>query len=234
MKLTISPEVREMFPHVKLGVLVAKDIRNTQETPAEVTNWMRNVEKTFTGLCPTVEELARCPRIEDWREAYRKFGFKPNQHRCSVEALCRRVVQGKELPQISTVVDIYNGISVKHTVPVGGDDCDLVDGTIVLAVADGSEKFVMLGDKTETIKKGEIVYRDDKEVLCRSWNYRESEKSKITEKTKSMCLVVEGLEHTSREAIERALGDLREMLQTHCGGRYETFFLDCENPEATW
>lgn len=221
-----------MFPHVKLGVLVCRGLRNEEMAPDEVVAWMRQTEQKLAASCGSVEELTARERIVDWREAYRRFGFKPNQHRSSVEALCRRVVQGKELPQISTLVDVYNTISVKHMVPVGGDDIDRVDGDIILAVADGTESFVMLGEKTKPIKKGEVIYRDDRDVLCRSWNYRESEKSKITEKTTNLCLVIEGLEHTTWEVLEEALQDMQEMLESHCGGAYKQFFLDKNRLEA--
>jgi lysyl-tRNA synthetase class 2 len=86
----------------------------------------------------------------------------------------------------------------------------------------------------EAIKKGEVVYRDDKEVLCRSWNYREAEKSKITEQTKNLLLVCEALVHTSQEALEEALVDLKNMLEKHCEGTYETFFLNKDNLEASF
>src|SRR5690349_11841921 len=114
MKLRIDSEIVALFPHVKLGVLVGKGMNNPEKTPEEVTAWMRQTEQNFAAQYPTMEDLTGQAKIVDWREAYRKFGFKPSQHRSSVEALCRRVAQGKELPQISTVVDIYNTISVKH------------------------------------------------------------------------------------------------------------------------
>jgi len=100
-------------------------------------------------------------------------------------------------------------------------------------IADGSELFIMLGtDKPEPIKKGEVIYRDDKEVLCRSWNYRECEKTKITPSTKNVCLVLEGLEHTNTDELHAAISNLKELLQKYCQGSYQEFFLDKNLVEA--
>ncbi len=91
----------------------------------------------------------------------------------------------------------------------------------------------MLGtDKPEPIKKGEVIYRDDKEVLCRSWNYRECEKTKITPATKNVCLVLEGLEHTASEETHQAIAELKHLLQKYCHGSYQEFFLDKNTLEA--
>ncbi|HLP34532.1 MAG TPA: phenylalanine--tRNA ligase beta subunit-related protein [Amoebophilaceae bacterium] len=234
MKLQIHPSIIELFPSVKLGLVVGRDINNPPKSPEDVIAAMRQVEKKLMMSCPTTEELTKHPTIDDWCKAYRTFGFKPNQHRSSVEALCRRVIQAKGFPEISTVVDIYNTLSVKHMMPIGGDDIDCVYGDIVLTIADGTEHFVMLGEKVGKIKKGEVVYKDDKEVLCRSWNYREAEKSKITEATKNLVLVCEGLEHTSKEDLEAALTELKNTLEKHCKGSYKLFFLDQDNVEASF
>ena len=58
-------------------------------------------------------------------------------------------------------------------------------GNLYLKFADGNEKFVALGGtEEENPKQGEVVYADDKEVLCRRWNWRESDNTKLTEETK--------------------------------------------------
>ncbi len=222
-----------MFPDVKIGVLIAREIDNEVQS-GEIPLLLRRAEEEIRKKYE-LEQLAALPKIADWREAYRKFGFKPSSHRSSVEALLRRILQGKELPSINALVDLYNLISIQHVLPAGGDDLDQVEGGITLTIADGTERFVMLGaDKAEEIKKGEVIYRDDLEVLCRSWNYRECEKSKITEKTKNVCLVLEGLEHTSNEEISQALSELKMLVGSFCRGNAQEFLLDKDQLEAVF
>lgn len=233
MKFFIDPAIIKLFPNVKIGLLVIKGFDN-QKNDAKTTSLLRQTEEAIRSKY-TLEEVSILPKIADWREAYRKFGFKPSSHRSSVEALFRRVLQGKELPLINLLVDLYNLISIKHVMPVGCDDMDHVNGNIRLTIADGTEKFVMLGtDKLEEIRKGEVVYRDDQEVLCRSWNYRECDKTKITESTKNVCLVLEGLDYTSKEEIMNALSELRILLSRVAQADFKEFFLDSGHLEASF
>ncbi len=228
---SIDPAITASYPHAKMGVLICKGLNNEGRYP-EIESLLRATEEEVRQKY-TVEDLATLPKIADWREAYRKFGFSPSAHRSSVEALLRRVLQGKQLPSISPIVDLYNIVSLKYVLAAGGDDLDKVEGGITLTVADGSELFIMLGtDKPEPIKKGEVIYRDDKEVLCRSWNYRECEKTKITPATQNVCIVLEGLEHTNTDELHAAISNLKQLLQKYCQGSYQEFFLDKNLVEA--
>ena len=112
-------------------------------------------------------------------------------------------------------------------VPAGGDDIDHVDGDIILTIADGSESFRPLGsEESESPKEGEVIYKDDKEVLCRRWNWRECDKSKMTEDTKDITLVIEGLPPVTKEEIETITKELSELIQKYCEGELKTFILD--------
>jgi DNA/RNA-binding domain of Phe-tRNA-synthetase-like protein len=228
----IDSAVAAQYPHVKAGVLVCRGLNNTGHHP-EIAKLLRQTEEQVRQKL-TIDGLAALPKIADWREAYRKFGFPPSAHRSSVEALLRRVLQGKELPSISPIVDLYNIVSIKYVLAAGGDNLDKVEGEIALTIADGTERFVMLGtDKPEPIKKGEVVYRDDKEVLCRSWNYRECDKTKITPQTQNVSLILEGLEHTTPQEIHEALSELQHLLKQYCQGSYRETLLDKNNLETS-
>lgn len=230
MKCSIDPKILEMFPHVKIGVLLATNMDNSQSQPM-FSDLLRAAEKAIRENFQ-LESLTSIPKIIDWREAYRTFGCKPSVYRSSIEALMRRVLQGKELPSINPMVDAYNLISLENVLPIGGGDIAQIEGDILLTSASGSERFMMLGGtQLETIKKGEVIYRDDKDVLCRAWNYRESEKSKITEKSKQVCFFVEGLEHTTEEEILHALSGLKYLLSPMCQGTIQQFLLSKINPE---
>lgn len=224
MDFQIDPAITQMFPAVKVGVLIGTELNNQTSHP-EIASLLRQTEEELRKKY-NLEQLSTFPKIADWREAYRKFGFKPSSYQCSVESLLKRVLQGKALPSISSVVDLYNLVSIRHALPAGGDDIDKLEGKMRLTIADGSERFIMLGATApEEIKKGEIVYRDDKDVLCRGWNYRQCDKSKITKETKNVCIVLEGLEHTTKEEIEKAIAELKKLLSTYCQGSYQELFL---------
>ena len=168
--------------------------------------------------------------VRDWRAAYTAFGFKPSLYRSSIEALLRRILNHKHLPSIRPVVDLYNYISVKHALAMGGDDIDRINEKIELTVAKGGEPFTMLGKApSEPIREGEVIYRDVEEVLCRAWNYRECEKSKITEQTRNACLVIEGLQSASKESVVLAAEELAGLIQRYCGGEAKVEYFSAPN-----
>lgn len=231
MPLKVAHEIKEKFPSVKIGLLIVRGANNTKPHP-EILEKLKEVQEEIRKRY-NLEQLAEIGKIKDWREAYRSFGLKPAQFKSSVEALTRRVVQGHDLPDINPLVNLYNLVSLKHTVAAGADDLLKVDGDIELTIADGSEPFTMLGSsETITVNPGEVIYRDSKEVLSRGWNYRECEKSKITHETVNAAFVLEGLENTSKEELTQALKELRSLIETYCGGEIEEhFFLGSHLPE---
>ena len=80
-------------------------------------------------------QISEHPHIAPWREAYRQFGAKPKEHPSSIENLVRRVLKGWTVPHVNPLVDLYNTISLRHLVPVGGEDLDRVEGDVLLTFA---------------------------------------------------------------------------------------------------
>lgn len=230
MSLFIDTAVLEKYPTLKVGVLCVKGLKNAEDQ-AEVFELLEKVsnqvKKEYAG-----KELSKVPKISDWREAYRAFGYKPSSYRPSVEALLRRALGDKGLPNINSVVNLYNLISIKYALPVGADDLQKIQGPIRLTVAEGNESFITLGSKDKEIAKpGEIIYRDDKEVLCKAWNWRESDNSKITAHSTDVSLVIEGLQSTRSTEIAKALKELQTLIEKYCGGETQAYLLDQNIPE---
>ena len=231
MKFKINSKILEKFPDLNIGIVSAKGIDNqgkNEEIIDQISEKMKEIRANFnTGT------LSQNPKIGAWRKAYSLFGAKPKKYKCSVENLYRMILDGIELRHINKVVDIYNYISIKHMIPVGGDDIDKIDGNITLKFAQGDEPFTELNsEETKNPKEGEVVYVDDKEVLCRRWNWRECDKSKMTEETKNVALVVEGLPPTTKEDIQKIIEELRDLTQKFCGGEIKTFILNSSISEV--
>ena len=142
------------------------------------------------------------------------------------------ILNGTQLRHINKIVDIYNYISIKHMVPVGGDDIDKVDGDIVLKFAEGDEPFTELNsEEIKNPRSGEVVYVDDKEVLCRRWNWRDCNKSKMTEESKNIALVIEVLPPVTKEKVEQIIEELGGLVQKLCGGEISTKILTKDDPQ---
>jgi DNA/RNA-binding domain of Phe-tRNA-synthetase-like protein len=225
----IDDAVFEKFRGLAIGVVLAHGIDN-RGTNAEAAALLREQTQRVRGAW-SLERLDADSRILAWREAYRAFGAKPKKHRSSVENLIRTVLDGVGVPSINPAVDIYNAISLKHCVPCGGDDLDRVAGDIRLTVAIGDERFVPLnGAESVSPKPGEVIYRDDEDVLCRRWNWRECDKSKMTADSTNLCLVVEGLPPITADDVSRTANELAETIKAYCGGSVTSQLATRETP----
>lgn len=230
MRFKIDPQIFQTFPGFVDGILVVKNIDNTGSNP-EITTLLREIEKQ-TQAIPDIESVNDYPKVAAWREAHRKFGSSPKKYPPSVAAVFRRIYKGGQLPMINKLVDIYNAISLKHVVPAGGEDLDSCNGDIQLTFADGTEEFIELGSsENNPPEKGEVVYKDEKGVICRRFNWREADRSKLTENTKNAVLVFEGLPPVTPEEIQEALNEAKELVEKHCGGETEAHILTLDNPE---
>ena len=217
MKFKIDASIFERFPGLNVGVVIARGINNSG-TNDEIIRLIREKEKEIRENYST-ETLSQHSRIDSWRKAYSSFGAKPKKYKSSVESLYRLILKGVDLRPINKIVDVYNTISLKHMIPAGGDDLSKVEGDIILKFAHGNEPFTALNSEERgTAKEGEVVYTDIKEVLCRRWNWRECEKTKMTVATKRVVLVVEGLPTVTGEDVKMILEDLSALVRKYCGG----------------
>lgn len=228
MKFTIDSKIFETFPGLSLGLVVCKNIDNSG-TAEEVASAIQ-AEAQRIGENFNAETFFQQPKIDCWRKAYAAFGGEPKKNRSSVENLYKMVLNGVELRSISKVVDIYNYISLKHMLPLGGEDLDKMQGDLVLGFASNNEPAVLLlGEKEPRApRQGEVIYKDGISAICRRWNWREADRTKLTEETKNCILVVEGLPPVSGSEVETATVELKEMVQKHCGGNLNHFILNSE------
>jgi DNA/RNA-binding domain of Phe-tRNA-synthetase-like protein len=147
--------------------------------------------------------------LEAWRQAYAAFGAKPKRTPCSAEALLRRVERDGELPRINALVDLYNALSVRYALPIGGEDLAMYRGTPRLMCATGGETFATMRDgepAVETVEPGEVVWRDDEGVTCRRWNWRQSVRTRLDIGSTDLWFVLERLEPMPVIELER-VGD---------------------------
>ncbi len=221
MKFTIEDKVFEKYPDAVIGVIVARNIDNSGKEE-EIIEMLRSEEKKLR-IDLDLDKLAEYDFIKCWREAYKKFGEKKD--RSSSEALIRRVLKGDNIPPINKLVDIYNYISIKYRTPVGGEDLDKIKGDIFLKISNGSDKFTIIGSREDRPPfEGEIVYADGEKVICRKWNWRESDDTKVTEHTKNAFLVIDSI--APFNSMNQALEEFENLVKKFCGANTVVFILD--------
>lgn len=146
MEFTISPEVFRLFPDLKIGVIIATGIDNTG-TNTGILNLLRNAEEKMrntVALC----KLAENPLISNWRKEYKLLSVKDGGP--SHKAIVRRAARRNEIPHINSLVDLYNYLSLKYTIPYGGGALAKISGSMARA---GFHTQMWAGPYTQTGKR---------------------------------------------------------------------------------
>jgi DNA/RNA-binding domain of Phe-tRNA-synthetase-like protein len=233
MRFCIEEGVFQMFPQFCRGIVVARGIDNSRPCSELVKLLQEQAEKMSQD--PSMDPASH-PRLLVWKDAYRKFGANPNKHTPSIVFLAKQVKSGKPIRSISPAVDAFNLISLKHTIPCGGDDMDSVEEDVTLGQAVSDEAFapIFKPDEVEHPKPGEVIYvnRLTKRVLCRRWNWRNADFSKITPETKNLAVNVDGMMPSiDRSEIGEAAEGLKQLLDRFCGGTITIHYLGAQNRE---
>lgn len=213
----IHPEIFRQFPGYSWGKVICWGIDNRRGLE-EATLLLRDVEERVRQD-ESLADIVAHPKIAAWRLAFTQFGARPSKYQSSIEALLRRARRGDALPPINPVVAVYNAVSLRFQLPVGGDDLDLVSGGLHLRAARGDELFRPLGaEEDDPPEPNEIIYADDAKVLCRRWTWRGGEPSKISPATSNAVLNVHGLAPASLDEVTRATETLAALVREVCGG----------------
>ncbi len=208
----ITDEVAKAFPQAAVGYVVADVI--VQES---TTDWLPQMQVVLQERGVTRDTLTSQLEISAWRQAYKSFGVKPSDFRCSVEALTRRALDGKPAA-INTVVDEYNYVSVKHGLPMGAMDLEHVTGDIELRFGKTGEKAELLGvDKPVDVTDRQVVYADDKRIITWLWNYRDARDTAVTLQTKQAVFFIDSLQ--GRSVVELAVAELADRLEADLGAK---------------
>jgi len=210
VKFRISQALFKQFPQLQVGIILLPQFDNAKPNP-KIQSFLANIQAELKTKY-TVKDLETLPNITLWREAYAFFGAKPKKYKSSVEALLTRVLENNTISSINNLVDAYNYISLKYLLPFGADDLSNVSSDIKLTFAEGTEQFQALGTtEIRNPERGEVVYKHNNDILCRRWNWRESDLTKITKDTTSAILYAETLTGDQNK-LKEALHELQQLI----------------------
>jgi DNA/RNA-binding domain of Phe-tRNA-synthetase-like protein len=231
MFFSVQKDLFDILPGLTIGMVVAKHVDNTRPSKQIddlLTQAVVEMKKNFTG-----DKAQDHPRIKPWRSAFLKLGISGSKFQSSIEAMARRILKGDPFPKINPLVDLYNSVSLRFLVPMGGHDLDTIEGNIQLRFAEGWESFTSMGGtETVTVPKGELIYRDDREVLTRNWVWRQCEKDKATEKTKNIFIPVDVLGEVGGKLADEIIFELSQLIPRYLGGTLLSAVLTTENPSV--
>jgi DNA/RNA-binding domain of Phe-tRNA-synthetase-like protein len=170
---------------------------------------IRNMMRRFEG-----RQAADLPGVAETRGMFHRLGVDPTKSRPASEALLRRVLQGKGLPQIHPAVDVCNVASLEHQLPLGLYDRAQVKGAIYARIGRPNEGY-------EGIRKGRVnlsgrpLLADDDGAFGAPT--ADSARTQVSAATRSVLAVIYCPAERPSQHLSVMLARVADLLARHCG-----------------
>lgn len=219
INVLVSAEIKRVCPEF-VGAMVEAEVVNTPQSEALWQEIRALCERFRREL--TTESLKELTSIAATRRVYKACGKDPSRYRPASEALIRRVLQGKELYQRDTLVDLVNLASIRYGYSIGGFDADrFVGDTLTLGIGREGEPYEGIGRGTINIE-GLPVYRDALGGVGTPTS--DNERTKMTLETRHLVVLINGYDGNEQRVRENAEYIL-SLLGRYCQGTGGSYYL---------
>ncbi len=219
MNIIVSEEIENVCPGF-VGAAVEAEVVNTEysaELWAEIEALGEKYKTEYT-----TETIKQISGIEATRRVYRACGKDPSRYRPAAEALIRRMLQGKKLYQIDTLVDLINLASIAYGYSIGGFDADkFVGDTLTLGIGREGEPYEGIGRGMLNIA-GLPVYRDA--VGGVGTPTSDNERTKISIDTRRVLVLVNGYDGKEEQVKANAEYIIR-LFEKYAQGKNCKYFI---------
>ena len=219
MKVIVSKEIEQVCPDFVGACVEAKVVNSCYNS--ELWKEIHPISERFCNEL-TTETLKDVSGIAATRRIYRACGKDPSRYRPASEALIRRILQGKKLYQIDTLVDLINLASIVYGYSIGGFDADkMVGEQLTLGIGKADEPYEGIGRGVINIE-GLPVYRD--EIGGVGTPTSDHERTKITAQTTHLLVLINGYDGNEDRVRANALY-IQKLLRKYAGSDGGRFFV---------
>jgi len=216
--MRIVPDLQFSFPGLRV-IELKMDGLTVRSFDPSLESFKKEVQERIRVRITALEEVKNQPIFRAYRDFFWRVGIDPTKVRPAGEALTRRILGGRDLPRLNSVVDAYNLASVETSVAIAAFDLANIDGeSLLMRRAQRAEAFQGIGmNSPELLTGNEIVIEDsNSRKLIAVYPYRDSAASKITEQTTSVLFMMCGVPGIDLPVLERARNLTREYVGRFC------------------
>ena len=203
LTISVSSEFSERVPQFR-GAFLEATVQNSATSLklwAEIEASCEKLQADFT-----TETIKSRSSIAATRAAYKACGKDPSRYRPASEQLSRRVLQGKGLYSVDTLVDLGNLVSIFSGYPTGLLDSDKIVGkSVELGIGRADEPYEGIGRGRLNIE-GLPVYRDAVGAIASPTS--DSTRTMLSPTTQRLLFIInayDGDEQLLQESIDLAL-----------------------------
>jgi len=210
MEITFSENLKERYKNVNLGTLIVRDVQNK-----EFDEWLDKEKRIVEQyIMDNYKEPDNVKRIREYNDFYFEFG-----ETFPVKYQIKSILEGKQIPSISCLVEAMFMTELKHICLMAGHDLDAIQGDLVLDIAQEGEMYIKINDEKQELKKDDIVLRDGMGIIA-SVLYGPDNRTKIIPVSKNIIYMAYFTFAVTRSEIIIVMADLVKYLRI------------CEGPHA--
>jgi DNA/RNA-binding domain of Phe-tRNA-synthetase-like protein len=207
---SISPAYQAGYPGVGFGltrITGCGPLTDQQGYEQHKRKHLRKMRKR-----ETLAEITR--RIETYDRFFQSFGFE-----CPLPKHLHRTVHSG-FPQYNLTVDAHFMAEMCAGILVAVTDYDRIEGKLTLDVAREGETSNGMGGRLFTTKEGEIVLRDEKDIICVLCQGAD-EKTRVKDDSRNILFYAYAVPGIDEIYLEQGLTVAAETMERFGGGKVE-------------
>ena len=205
-----SPKYESRYPNVAFGLTLISGCQNHLNPPGfdqYKRKLLRKMRKR--AILAEIKE-----RIEIYDRFFEGFGFE-----CPLPKHLKRTVNSG-FPRYNLMVDTHFMAEMCAGILVAVTDFDRFEGALTLDIAKADELCVGMGERNFRTKEGEIVFRDEKEIVCILCQGAD-EKTRVTERTSNVLFYAYAVPGIDERHLKEGLDIAAETIREFGGGTIE-------------
>lgn len=185
LSITATESWKKTWPGATFGLLEISGVENLANSPALLRH-KRDVEERlrlrYQGF--TRPDFLALPVMAAYERYYKRFD-KTYHVLLQLESI---VLKGKNLPDVSPLVDANFCAEVETLILTAGHDADLLSGRVLLDIAGPGDTFIRMNGAPKIIDANDMLMRDDLGICC-TLLYGQDNRSPITPTTSHILYV---------------------------------------------
>jgi DNA/RNA-binding domain of Phe-tRNA-synthetase-like protein len=209
ISISATSEWRAAHPGAVIGLLEVSGVDNTHPSPKldtrkqEIETRLRERYQGFTR-----QDFLALPVISAYEQYYKRFN-KTYHVQLQLESI---VLKGKNLPNVSPLVDSNFAAEVETLALTAGHDADKLYAAIMIDVSKDGDQMTQMNGETRPIRAGDMIMRDANGISC-SIIYGQDNRSPISGETTHALYVIYAPAGVPREAVETQLQKIEEHIR---------------------
>jgi DNA/RNA-binding domain of Phe-tRNA-synthetase-like protein len=209
-EFSMSARYEEMYPGVGFGLTLISGCRE-HPNPEGFDQYKRKLLRKMRKR----ETLAQITeRINIYADFFQRFGYD-----CPLTKHLKRTVNSG-FPRYSLFVDAHFMAEMCAGILVAVTDFDHFDGNLALDAAEPGEICAGMGGRDFIMRDGEIVLRDEKDIVC-VLAQGADEKTRVGEDTTNVLFYAYAVPGVERQYLKDGLSIAAETVVEFGGGRVE-------------